>query len=200
MNGYLALWLLILPVAAVAETPTLCRAGETRYFDCPVGRAHKVASLCGHDTEPRWLQYRFGLVGRPPELEVPQTLADSAMRETFFFEAGRTLDRQVESISVWFRHRDSTYSLDYVQQHDDVPPESASITLWNAALDWPPRSLSCTSAAGVRSLEDASAVIWSISAPGRIWPLSPQDEASMRRAAEAAAAASAASKASVPSR
>ncbi len=190
MTRAIALLLLALPVASGATTPTLCQAGEIRYFDCVVGATHKVASLCGQDTEPRWLQYRFGLVGHAPELQVPPTPDDLAMGTTFFYDGEHTRDGDVESISIWFRHADVIYSIGHVRQHSERPPEFANITLWQLPMRWPPRTLSCASPVGARTLAQAYPVIWSMSPPGRLWYLAPRDDERRRAGAAAASAAS----------
>jgi len=169
----------------------MCRAGETRYFDCVVQGTHKVASLCGQDDGVKWLQYRFGHVGQTPELQVPPTTGDPAVGTTFFYDGERTRDGNVESISIWFRNADVIYSLGHVQQHSERPPEFANITLWQLPMRWPPRTLSCASPVGARMLAEAYPAIWKMSPPGRLWYMSPQDAERQRVPAGAKAASSA---------
>jgi hypothetical protein len=72
----------LLAVAAVSGATcaqTHCRTDETTYFSCHTSRL-KVVSLCGSHPETirrlsarsgAWLQYRFGVVGKP-ELLLPR--------------------------------------------------------------------------------------------------------------------------------
>jgi hypothetical protein len=177
--------------AALAAPVTLCHADETSYFTCTMGPAHKIASLCGHEAEPRYLQYRFGRAGQSPELQVPASTSDSAMGTTFFHEAERRADGKLTSDSVWFRHADTIYELEYVVTEDeDIGPEFADILLFQTPSTATPRGLSCASAAGAKSLANAFDLIDAMSPPGRVAQGSPWDA---RIADERAAAAKAAS-------
>lgn len=71
--------LAVLAVSGAASAQTHCRADETTYFSCHTSRS-KVVSLCGSNPETirklsarsrAWLQYRFGVVGKP-ELILPR--------------------------------------------------------------------------------------------------------------------------------
>ncbi len=62
-----------------------CQADEFEYFSCQLRQSKKVVSLCGStpvkDQDgvtvlPDWLQYRFGLLGKP-ELVFPRKKAGS---------------------------------------------------------------------------------------------------------------------------
>ncbi len=194
VRGWLVGLMLSSGAAAFAAPATLCRADETSYFSCTIGPVHKIASLCGHDAEPRYLQYRFGLPGRAPELQVPASTSDPAMGATFFHEAGRRADGKLDSDSVWFRHVDTIYELEYVVTEDeDIGPEFADIVLLHVPSTARPRGLSCDSAAGAKSLVNAFDLIDAMSPPGRFAQGSPWDALiAEERAAKAAKAASAA--------
>ena len=167
MRGWLAGVLLSSGAAAFAAPATLCHAGETSYFSCTMGAAHKIASLCGHDAEPRWLQYRFGLPGHAPELQVPARLDDPQMGTTFLYDGSRRADGKLDSWGVWFKNTDAIYELEYVVNRDDGPPEYADILLWTSATQEVPRVLSCTSAAGAKGLREVVDLIRAMSPPGR---------------------------------
>ena len=177
--------------AAFAAPATLCHADETSYFTCTMGPAHKIASLCGHEAEPRYLQYRFGRAGQAPELQVPASTSDPAMGTTFFHEASRRKDGELESTDVWFRHADTIYELEYVVTTDpDLDPEFASIVLFHVPQTGRPRGLSCDSPEGAKSLENAFALIDAMSPPQRSATKTPWDALiEEERAAKAASAA-----------
>jgi hypothetical protein len=60
------------PAAPVRPTPAQqghCRAGETVVYSCKFGRA--TGSVCAHDhSAPGRLSYRFGPLGKAPELDI----------------------------------------------------------------------------------------------------------------------------------
>ena len=178
-----------LPLAAAAAPPTLCKPGETAYFNCAVGKAHKLASLCGHAEAPRYLQYRFGLVGHAPELQVPATTDDPAMGSTFFYEGTRRADGREWGWDVWFHHADAIYVLNFFIDQDDAPDGMASIDYWIGRPEGAPRTMACASPAGGRAVENAVDLIRAMAPPQREWQLSPYDERILRDRSVAASAA-----------
>jgi len=57
-----------------AKVAALCQAGESILFSCSAGK--KVLSVCASRTlgaTEGYIQYRFGLVGATPEMQVPET-------------------------------------------------------------------------------------------------------------------------------
>lgn len=179
--------LLSVPLLAAAAQPTLCRPDETIYFNCPMGKAHKIASLCGRTSAPRYLQYRFGLVGQKPELQVPESTADPAMGRTFFYEATRRADERNWGWDVWFHHADAIYQLSYFIDLDDAPHGDASVDYFIGRAVDAPKSLPCASPEGGKALQNAGGLIEEMAPPDRLWRLSPYDE--RRRLDEAASAA-----------
>lgn len=172
----LALLAFAVPAAAAAAPPTLCKPGETAYFDCALGKAHKIASLCGHAAAPRYLQYRFGLVGHAPELQVPATLDDRSMGSIFFYQRTRRADEREWGWDVWFHHADAIYDLTYAIDKDDAPQGMASIDYWIGRAEGAPRTMACANANDARALENAGDLIRAMAPPERDWQLSPYDE------------------------
>jgi len=165
-----------LPLAAAAAPPTLCQPGETAYFNCAIGKAHKIASLCGHAAAPRYLQYRFGMAGHAPELQVPATTDDPSMGSIFFYQATRRADEREWGWDVWFHHADAIYDLTYAIDKDDAPRGMASIDYWIGRAEGAPRTMACADADGARALENADELIRAMAPPQRLWQLSPYDE------------------------
>lgn len=65
------------PLGAIAQSdsPSLCRADEQVYFSC-VALNGRTLSVCGSqklDAGNSYLQYRYGQVGKVPELTFPMT-------------------------------------------------------------------------------------------------------------------------------
>ena len=167
MRILLAVLLLSFDFPARAAPATLCHPGETSYFSCTMRAAHKIASLCAHEAEPRYLQYRFGRAGQVPELQVPARLDDPQMGSTFFYDGSRRADGGLDSWAVWFRNADAIYELEYVDTRDPGPPEYADILLWTSARQEVPRGLACTSAAGAKGMREVDDLIRAMSPPGR---------------------------------
>ena len=85
---------LVSSTAFAEGTPSHCRSQETTYFNCAVG--NKLVSLCASrdlSAKAGTLQYRFGLPGKPPELEYPKTPGSPAKHFTeydWWFAKGGT--------------------------------------------------------------------------------------------------------------
>jgi hypothetical protein len=63
--------------------PSLCIKGEVAFFTCTT-KTKKTISLCGQSLpdDGSWMEYRFGKVGKKPELAYPPThLSPSAVFE-----------------------------------------------------------------------------------------------------------------------
>lgn len=164
------------PLLAAATPPTMCRPGEAVYFNCQMGKAHKVASLCGHEAAPRYLQYRFGLPGQAPELQVPDTTTDPAMGRTFFYEYGKRADERNWGWDVWFHHADTVYQLSDFIDLDDAPHGAASVDYFVGRAEGAPKTLACANADGGKALQKAEDLIREMSPPDRTWQQSPYDE------------------------
>lgn len=77
--------LLVSEAPAVAAPPGACRPDERSLWTCTVGKAGKIAAVCGSKdltADQGYLQYRFGAPGRL-ELEFPQTREGS--QEAFVY-------------------------------------------------------------------------------------------------------------------
>lgn len=111
MNAKLLLFWLALSESALAGPATLCRAEESVFFSCEIAGSRKVVSLCGGTTEgtPSWLQYRYGLAGKP-ELIYPNSAHGSLVKFAGHFEFHKALPLQIAE--VWFRVGAHRYRID----------------------------------------------------------------------------------------
>lgn len=88
---------------------THCQANEVVYFSCKIANSQKVVSLCGGDLskpESFWLQYRFGILGKP-ELIFPPERKDSS--EKF---KGEVLRGGLRLESISFKNNGVTYAVE----------------------------------------------------------------------------------------
>lgn len=82
--------LVLLLTSNVWAQASHCQANEFEYFSCQLRQSKKVVSLCGSAPakdqdgvalSPTWLQYRFGLLGKP-ELVFPKITTGSTAQFT----------------------------------------------------------------------------------------------------------------------
>jgi hypothetical protein len=72
LTSYMAMTLAMTSLHAIAGRESLCADSERIYFSCRIGK--KFVSLCGSQEitrEAGYLQYRFGVKGKTPELIYP---------------------------------------------------------------------------------------------------------------------------------
>lgn len=163
-----------------AASGSHCKVGETTYFNCTIKGGSKVVSLCGKhvDKAGSYLQYRFGLSPGETSLVYPPTKDDAAMGEAFYFNRGGTPDSSVQSEGVWFEHANTYYELKhtvYIGPSGQVATRESQILMWAGVPAGAPRPLVCQEPDGGARLEQASALIESMSPRGRSWKMSPLD-------------------------
>lgn len=89
--------------------PTLCGKEEKVYFSCGIGK--KTVSLCGSpvvDEKSGYLQYRFGLVGKNPDLTYPQSRVHPRGYFRNYFEP---IAAQTFSYEIGFDKDDYSYRI-----------------------------------------------------------------------------------------
>lgn len=100
-----------LSVGTSAKTSTqqsLCKADETTFFSCAVGRHGKLVSLCGKGHlagKSGWLRYRFG---RPQQLELSYPKTGAGVSSFTYAHYSRY---QVDRTTVSFVNGQYRYSL-----------------------------------------------------------------------------------------
>ena len=160
---------------------THCLNNEITFFNCTLHPSGKVASLCGKDDgiSAPYLQYRFGKIGKPLDLLIPQKVDDPEIGNTFFFSYGKNRYDALATAQVWFRNRDTYYSLDSLTDysHDEIPTDhQAEISYWRAGLKPSDGGLfACAEENAGKNLESAKSLIEKIASPGRTWYLTPWD-------------------------
>lgn len=180
MKTFSLLLLLAAAPLASAAPASHCKAGETTYFNCTIKGGSKVVSLCGKrlDGPGSYLQYRFGLSGRDTSMVYPPAKHDASMGEAFFFNHSGTRDSSTQSHGVWFEHANTYYELThtvYMGPGGQVATRESQILMWAGVPAGAPRPLVCKQSGGGANLEQAGALIESMSPRGRTWQMSPLD-------------------------
>lgn len=177
----LSILLLLAAAPLVSAAPgSHCKTGETTYFNCTIKGGSKVVSLCGKhlDKASSYLQYRFGLSGGETSLVYPPSKNDAAIGEAFYFNRSGMPDGSVQSDGVWFEHANTYYELKhtvYIGPGGQVATRESQILMWAGVPAGAPRPLVCQEADGGARLEQAGALIGSMSPRGRTWKMSPLD-------------------------
>ena len=100
----IALAIIVMSDLARADSATHCKSDETNFFSCSIAGSKKVVSLCGHRKERAyelsWLQYRFGVIGRP-ELIYPAKRDGSLTK--FYSAGGQSNEGRYQQHEIWFR-------------------------------------------------------------------------------------------------
>lgn len=100
----IALAVIVMSDLARADSATHCKSNETNFFTCSIANSTKVVSLCGdrkeETNEISWLQYRFGVIGRP-ELIYPASKAGSFSK--FYAGGGHSDEGRYQQYDIWFR-------------------------------------------------------------------------------------------------
>jgi|GEM_PF-4762166 hypothetical protein len=184
-NIRLLLWPFVLLISMrfsyAGPLQTHCLNDEIAFFNCTLHPSGKVASLCGKDDgmSAPYLQYRFGKIGKSLDLLIPQKVDDPEIGNTFFFYSGKNRYDALVTVQVWFRNRDTYYSLDSLTDysHEEIPSDhQAEISYWKTGLKTSDGGLFvCTEENAGKNLESARSLIEKIASPGREWYLPPSD-------------------------
>ena len=162
-------------LTAFGGEPSQCRADEMVFFSCKVMPSGKTASLCGKNKASGgpYLQYRFGVVGKPPELIVPASMPAQEAPKTFFYYAGGNRYDDHSQRGVWFLNEHVYYELR--QELDGSDLTSAVIVYWTPPFkaEKGPKGINCQQKNAGQNLEAAGDLIEEMG-PGHIG-LSPED-------------------------
>jgi hypothetical protein len=139
-----ALAVIVMSEVARADSATHCKSGETDFFSCSIANSRKVVSLCGNREEETnelsWLQYRFGVIGRP-ELVYPAS-KDASLNK-FYVGGGQSNEGRYQEHYIWFRIGAYIYTVSTAAFGEGKTEFSASVAYDRIT----------TSAAGRRVLE-----------------------------------------------
>lgn len=140
----IALAVIVMSDLARADSATHCKSDEIDFFSCSIASSRKVVSLCGNredeTNELHWLQYRFGVIGRP-ELVYPAS-KDGSLNK-FYVGGGQSNEGKYQQHYIWFRTGAYIYSVSAAAFGEKKSEFSASVVYERIT----------TSAAGRRILE-----------------------------------------------
>lgn len=113
---------LIACFAGNAFSQSHCATDETEYFSCQIIKSFKVTSLCGNAQNSElktngWLQYRFGIIGKP-ELTYPSSKSSSS--EKFELNYFHPRGENHEVIDVRFLNGNTLYSIELVRTSSHI--------------------------------------------------------------------------------
>lgn len=99
-----------------------CATDETEYFSCQIKKSFKIISLCGNAQNSElktngWLQYRFGVIGKP-ELTYPSSKSNSS--EKFELNYFHPREDNHEVIDLRFLNGKSLYSIELVRASSHI--------------------------------------------------------------------------------
>ncbi len=120
------------------HSQTLCVPAERVYFSCQIGR--KTVSLCGSDQITKtsgYLQYRFGRIGKEPELIYPPTQTHPRGQ----FRDSLVMSAQSYSYEIGFQRGEYSYR---IFADSAARAQSYGWGIFVSRGEEPSRMLSCT--------------------------------------------------------
>ncbi len=120
LRATISLSISLMAGAAIADSRTHCKSGETNFFTCAIADSNKVVSLCGNrDEETKvmtWLQYRFGLIGHP-EMVYPAAKRESV--DKFYGRYQSSHESPYSQYDIWFHVGAYNYSVSAYSTGDE---------------------------------------------------------------------------------